>query len=264
MQAVRRIIAAVRGLGKVHTWFRSNLLLLRLLGLPTLALILAAATVAWYYDGFMRDLAADVALLLLGALVTVFFVDWAVAAHESARWEPFQGAADSQVRRMAAECAYAVEQAFNTHGPGAFMVPAWKMKSETGLWHLELVRDDAWLAHVRATADGAVKHITFDKLRGDHEGLINALLAFREQMHSAMVLYGRILTPLQLANAARLVEEIPPEVWLLGATQHEGANHPPANLQVIVHRALALIEDVNSRNDPKLVELPWLEAPVAP
>jgi hypothetical protein len=224
-------------------------------------LAFGAIVVAWLSDGFLRDVALNFGFIFLGVLITVIYVDWAVSAHEAAKWEPFQGAADSHIRRIATEFAYWVEEAFNATGPGPFMVAAWKMRNETGLWHVELIQNDDWLLHLRVVASGPAKQINFETLQGNHAGLINTLTAFHDHLGQVLVMYGRILTPVQLATAAKLIEEIPPEAWLLGATQTEGANFASANLETILLRALALIEDVNSRSDPKEIELPWKEQP---
>lgn len=225
-------------------------------------LAIGGLAVAWFGDGFLRDIALNLSFLFLGVLITVIYVDWAVSAHDAAKWEPFQGAADKHIRRISAEFTYWVEEEFNVDGPGPFMIPAWMMKTETGLWHLELIRNEDWLAHVRVVASGPAKHIKFETLQGNHQGLIRTLTRFRDQIERALVLYGRILTPVQLATAARLTEEIPPELWLLNATEHEGANFAPASLESVLLAAVTLIEDVNSRSDPRTIEVPWKDVPV--
>lgn len=249
-------------LSKSWSWLKSNRWLLNYLIIPMTVLAVVAFGVTLVWDGLLRDVALNFAFLFLGALITVVYVDRAVSTHEAAKWEPFQGASDGHIRRIATEFTYWIEEAFNLAGPGPFMVPAWMMRNETGMWYLELARNDDWLPHLRAVATGPAKHITFETLKGDHESLINALTAFHCQMERALLLYGRILTPVQLATAARLIEEIPPEVWLLNATRHEGANFVPANLEDILLRSVALIEDTNSRSNPRSIEPPWKEVPL--
>lgn len=208
-------------------------------------------------DGFRRDLLVNLAFLFLGVLITVLYVDRAVSIHEASKWTPFQGTVDGRIRKASTQFAYRVEQAWHRTGPSPFMVAAWKEKSEPGLWHLELCGNDAWLESVRAIADGPARSVRFVDFQGDHQRLIGALESFLSESERALIMYGRILTPLQQSVLAQLVEEIPPETWLLRATQHPGANHPPANLGGILYHALALIEDANSRHDPREIILPW-------
>lgn len=237
-----------------------NRWLLNYLVIPMTVLSAAALGVAWLTSGLWQELAINLCFLFLGALITVIYVDWAVNKHEQSRWAPFQGAADNHVRRVTAAFLYQVGEIFDTDTPSRFQIPAWKSKNETRLWHLELVRDDEWYAFIRKIATGRARRVGFDVLHGDHKPLISYLESFSAELERTLLMYGRILTPIQLATAARLIEEIPSETWLLHATQHEGANFVSANLEGIMLGALDLIKDVNSRNDPRSIDLPWREA----
>lgn len=243
--------------GLIRSWFQAHSWLWGWLVLPMAMLSAFVLYNAQFFDGYTHELLVNLGFLFLGVLLTVLYVDTAVAKHEEARWKPFQGAADEHIRRVSAQFAHRVEQSWNRHGPGPFMVPAWKEKNETRLWHIDLCRDKDWLRHVREVAAGPAQRIQYQDFKGQHQGFIDLLADLHREMERSLIMYGRILTPLQQATAAHLIQEIPNEIWLLRATQNPEPLHSPANLGTTLLHTLTLVEDVNSRRDPNDVVLPW-------
>jgi hypothetical protein len=209
-----------------------------------------------------RDYFIDIALLFLGAIITVFYVDIVINQHEAHRRVGPRAAAGHAVRRAATILIHSIAEKLPRENLiYKFQIPVWQTKADPLNAERMLYEDTEWIEHVAneviPNESAIVERLTAQDIAELDARFESVFHALRE----TQLLYYADLEPELIDYIAYVLDNLKVEAQRLEYLKTPGLNQPQPSLHELLKRSLTIVEFIN-QNAVLPIPRAWTESTV--